>query len=181
MAKEYFINKVLATTVVGSYPVVKGGGLKSLFDPFHSAVETAVADQIKAGIDIISDGQVRGDMIGAFTAKLPGIREQQVIGKVQPADGQGGFAKYVVLASGPKTELVKQLGLKADDKGYLPSDRNGRTNVERVYVAGWASRADKVQAIISAGDGAAVALDILSVEKGKDFHDFDSAEDEADR
>lgn len=101
--------------------------------------------------------------------------------EVQAADGQGGFAKYVVLASGPKTELVKQLGLQADDKGYLPSDRNGRTNVERVYVAGWASRADKVQAIISAGDGAAVALDILSVEKGKDFHDFDSAEDEADR
>jgi len=31
--KAYFINKVLATTVVGSYPVVKGSGLKSLFDP----------------------------------------------------------------------------------------------------------------------------------------------------
>ena len=85
MAKAYFINKVLATTVVGSYPVVKGGGLKSLFDPLHAAVETAVADQIGAGIDIISDGQVRGDMIGAFTAKLPGIREQEVIGKIQPA------------------------------------------------------------------------------------------------
>ena len=86
MAKEYFINKVLATTVVGSYPVVKGGGLRSLFDPLHSAVETAVADQIAAGIDIISDGQVRGDMIGAFATKLPGIRDQLVTGKVQPAD-----------------------------------------------------------------------------------------------
>jgi len=87
MAKAYFINKVLATTVVGSYPVVKGGGLRSLFDPLHSAVETAVGDQIAAGIDIISDGQVRGDMINAFTSKLPGIREQEVIGKVQPASG----------------------------------------------------------------------------------------------
>ncbi len=85
MSKAYFINKVLATTVVGSYPVVKAGGLKSLFDPLSGAVETAVTDQIGAGIDIISDGQVRGDMIGAFTSKLPGIREQEVIGKIQPA------------------------------------------------------------------------------------------------
>jgi 5-methyltetrahydropteroyltriglutamate--homocysteine methyltransferase len=85
MSKAYFINKVLATTVVGSYPVVKGGGLRSLFDPLHSAVETAVADQIGAGIDIISDGQVRGDMIGAFASKLPGVKGQDVIGKIQPA------------------------------------------------------------------------------------------------
>jgi 5-methyltetrahydropteroyltriglutamate--homocysteine methyltransferase len=87
MSKAYFVNKVLATTVVGSYPVVKAGGLKSLFDPLAGAVETAVADQISAGIDLISDGQVRGDMIGAFTSRLPGIRDQQVVGKIQPAAG----------------------------------------------------------------------------------------------
>jgi 5-methyltetrahydropteroyltriglutamate--homocysteine methyltransferase len=87
MAKAYFINKVLATTVVGSYPVVKGGGVFSLFDPLRPAVETAVNDQIAAGIDIISDGQVRGDMIGLFASHLPGIRDQEVIGKVQPAAG----------------------------------------------------------------------------------------------
>lgn len=83
--KDYFIDKVLPTTVVGSYPVVKGKGIRNLFDPLHSAVETAVGDQMRAGIDIISDGQVRGDMIQIFTAKLPGIKGQEVIGKVQPA------------------------------------------------------------------------------------------------
>jgi 5-methyltetrahydropteroyltriglutamate--homocysteine methyltransferase len=103
--KAYFINKVLATTVVGSYPVVKGGGIKSLFDPLHSAVETAVSDQITAGIDIISDGQVRGDMIQAFSGKLPGIRGQEVIGKVQPAAGPitVGDTKYAL----NKAPLVK--------------------------------------------------------------------------
>lgn len=85
MSKDYFVNKVLATTVVGSYPVVKGRGFLSFLDPLHAAVETAVADQIAAGIDIISDGQVRGDMIGAFSGKLPGIKGQEVVGKVQPA------------------------------------------------------------------------------------------------
>ncbi|MFZ0004910.1 MAG: methionine synthase [Methanoregula sp.] len=83
--KAYFINKVLATTVVGSYPVVKGTGIKSFFDPFGPSVETAVSDQISAGIDIISDGQVRGDMIGVFSGKLPGIKGQDVIGKIESA------------------------------------------------------------------------------------------------
>ena len=113
MSKAYFINKVLATTVVGSYPVVKAGGLKSFFDPLAGAVETAVADQIGAGIDLISDGQVRGDMIGAFTSKLPGIREQDVIGKIQPASGAitasdtkyalSKFPKVKGIITGPNT------------------------------------------------------------------------------
>jgi len=75
----------LPTTVVGSYPVVKGSGLMGLVDPLKHAVEVAVADQVAAGIDIISDGQVRGDMIHAFTSHLPGIRGSAVVGKVQPA------------------------------------------------------------------------------------------------
>ena len=75
----------LPTTVVGSYPVVKGAGILALMDPLKHAVEVAVAGQIDAGIDIISDGQVRGDMIRAFTSHLPGIRGSSVIGKVQPA------------------------------------------------------------------------------------------------
>lgn len=74
---------ILPTTVVGSYPVVPGHGLRSLLDPLHSAVKTAVDDQVKAGIDIISDGQVRGDMIQAFTGTVPGIKGQEVTGKVQ--------------------------------------------------------------------------------------------------
>ncbi|NVO66706.1 methionine synthase [Methanofollis tationis] len=77
------ITRLLPTTVVGSYPVVKAGGLKGLLDPLHGAVEAAVADQIKAGIDIISDGQVRGDMITVFVSRLPGIRAQKVIGRVE--------------------------------------------------------------------------------------------------
>jgi 5-methyltetrahydropteroyltriglutamate--homocysteine methyltransferase len=107
MSKEYFINKVLATTVVGSYPVVKGSGLRSLFDPLHSAVETAVSDQISAGIDIISDGQVRGDMIGVFASKLPGVKGQEIIGKVQPASVSitVGDTKYA-LSKAPKVKGI---------------------------------------------------------------------------
>jgi 5-methyltetrahydropteroyltriglutamate--homocysteine methyltransferase len=79
-------DKLFPTTVVGSYPVIKAIGLRSFLDPLHSAVERAVTDQISAGIDIISDGQVRGDMISVFTSQLPGIRGQMVVGKVLPPD-----------------------------------------------------------------------------------------------
>jgi len=82
-----FSGITLPTTVVGSYPVVKGQGLSGLLDPYRAAVRTAVADQLAAGIDIISDGQVRGDMVKAFTSRLPGIRGTEVIGTISPPSG----------------------------------------------------------------------------------------------
>jgi 5-methyltetrahydropteroyltriglutamate--homocysteine methyltransferase len=75
---------LLPTTVVGSYPPTEGRGLRSLLDQHRTAVETAVADQLRAGIEIISDGQVRADMVSAFTGTLPGIREGRVIGRIGP-------------------------------------------------------------------------------------------------
>ncbi|MDH7593443.1 MAG: methionine synthase [Methanomicrobiales archaeon] len=76
-------NKLLPTTVVGSYPVVKSLGLHALIDPLFNAVKTAVGDQIDVGIDIISDGQVRGDMITVFTSRIPGIHGQTVFSRVE--------------------------------------------------------------------------------------------------
>ncbi|HEV2238021.1 MAG TPA: hypothetical protein VGR57_15275, partial [Ktedonobacterales bacterium] len=55
----------LLTTVVGSYPT---GGL-----PPRRALQRAVEDQIAAGIEVISDGQVRGDMIALFAERIPGF------------------------------------------------------------------------------------------------------------
>ncbi len=56
----------LLTTVTGSYP---SGGL-----PPRRAIQRAVEDQIAAGLDLISDGQMRGDMIGAFAGRIPGFQ-----------------------------------------------------------------------------------------------------------
>ncbi len=74
--------KLLPTTVVGSYPCVKGTGLSGIFDPYKHAVKFAVAEQLRAGVDIISDGQVRADMVQAFVSKLPGINGNTVIGPI---------------------------------------------------------------------------------------------------
>ena len=84
--QSFIPDTILPTTVVGSYPGQPKRTIKSVFDPLHGAVEEAVSLQKKAGITIISDGQVRGDMIGAFASKLPGIRGSDVIGRVMPPD-----------------------------------------------------------------------------------------------
>ncbi len=77
--------QILPTTVVGSYPAVVSGGLRALFDPLKPARETAVSDQISAGIDIISDGQVGRDMIALIADFLPGVKGQDVTGQIHPA------------------------------------------------------------------------------------------------
>lgn len=87
---------VLPTTVVGSYPTVPAKTLaeraRHFADPLKASVNIAVQEQIDAGISIISDGQIRGDMIGTFASKLPGIREKNVIGPVKPA------SQYITVA-----------------------------------------------------------------------------------
>ncbi|WP_224335709.1 NAD(P)/FAD-dependent oxidoreductase [Haloprofundus halobius] len=89
-------------------------------------------------------------------------------------------ADYVVLASGRARELAAELGCDRTADGTVVADRDGRTSVAGVYAAGWVARGEKVQAIISAGDGAAAALDILSEVRGAPFHDFDYADADRD-
>ena len=92
---------------------------------------------------------------------------------VTTESGDTHTSKYLVLAEGKALELSKSLGLSTTDDG-VDVDRDFRTSVENLYVVGRSIRIKRSQAIISAGNGATAALDILSREKGKDFNDFDS-------
>jgi hypothetical protein len=51
------------------------------------------------------------------------------------------------------------------------------TSVENAYATGAMVRAEEWQAVISAGDGAAAALNVLTKERGEHFHDFDTPDD----
>ncbi len=89
----------MLTTVVGSYPVSdpctpgsissKVSNFLGIYDPYIPLLECAVKDQIKAGVDIISDGQVRGDMIQIFARHLPGMvfedNTSKILDKIMPA------------------------------------------------------------------------------------------------
>lgn len=71
------------STVVGSFPVEmeeptsfkdKLLNVFNLYDPYKIAIKNAVYKQLDAGIDVVSDGQVRGDMVTAFTRYIPGMK-----------------------------------------------------------------------------------------------------------
>lgn len=73
----------MKSTVVGSFPVEvkKASSTKNkllnaigAYDPFKESIKDSVIAQLDAGVDIISDGQVRGDMVSIFTEYIPGMK-----------------------------------------------------------------------------------------------------------
>lgn len=95
-------------------------------------------------------------------------------------DGEKIGARFVILSEGKSPRLAQQLGLKFDEVSGLSVDVNGKTAVPGVYAVGRLVRPKRSQAIISAGDGAAAAIDILSVLKGEPVQDWDSPPNESD-
>ncbi len=88
----------MITTVVGSYPPLPRGpssiseklsNFFGVYDGYKPAIELAVQDQIKAGVDIISDGQVRDKMVEIFAKAIPGMAVEdntpKIIGKILPS------------------------------------------------------------------------------------------------
>ena len=86
-------------------------------------------------------------------------------------DGEYG-AEYVILATGADRSLAEELGCTMAD-GVVDVDVSMETSIEDAYATGAMVRAEEWQAVISAGDGAAAALNVLSKERGEHFHDFD--------
>ena len=86
----------MRSTVVGSFPASESSPsnfkdklLKSFgaYDPFKEAIKDSVIAQLDAGVDIISDGQVRGDMVSIFTKYIPGMKIEDgntfIVGKIR--------------------------------------------------------------------------------------------------
>ena len=73
----------MISTVVGSFPAeIKSPtttkdkilNVFGAYDPFKESIKQTVISQLDAGVDIISDGQVRGDMVSTFTNFIPGMQ-----------------------------------------------------------------------------------------------------------
>lgn len=94
------------------------------------------------------------------------------------ADGEKYEAKFIILATGVSTSLADQLGLKTKEgrepriQTVFDVDADGKTNVDGVWAAGTAANVS-VHTIITAGDGAKVAINLLSEIKGERHVDHD--------
>ncbi len=146
---------MMITTVVGSYPA--GIAIKSE-DDVKKAIEIAVKDQERAGVDIISDGQVRADMVGIFALNMPGYRKEggryRVVGRIEVPDqpatvGDYQFARKIAKAkvkgivTGPTT-MAKSSVVEAG------SPYKSNTDPELIFDIAYAQAAE-VRALTAAG------------------------------
>lgn len=114
----------------------------------------------------------------AAGAKLVSARVESVS---RAADGftltlEGGeqvSSRFVVLSEGKSPRLAQALGLAFDPEKGLSVNGDGQTALDGVYAIGRLQRPRRSQAIISAGDGAKAAIDILSRLKGEPVQDWD--------
>ncbi|WP_280770446.1 NAD(P)/FAD-dependent oxidoreductase [Salipaludibacillus daqingensis] len=84
-------------------------------------------------------------------------------------------AKYVIVASNVHLKPLQDMGVETEVSPAVPSGKisrvvggswNGETKIPGLYVAGLLSGIS-TQSIIAAGQGTQVAMDIISLEKGK--------------
>jgi len=91
------------------------------------------------------------------------------------ADGEVE-GRSLVLATGAERDLAEELGC-AFDGDVVDVTVSMETGVEDADATGAMVRDQEWQAVVSAGDGAAAALDLLSTETGEHLQDFDTPED----
>jgi thioredoxin reductase len=91
----------------------------------------------------------------------------------QTAGDQTHEATYLILATGADRSLAESLHCEFTDEDVVEVNVSMETSVENAYATGAMVRVEEWQAVISAGDGAAAALNVLSKEKGEHYHDFD--------
>jgi len=123
----------------------------------------------------VSREQVEEFGVDIHESEVTGIEETEDGFAVTTEDGEAE-ASYLVLATGADRSLAEELGC-AFDGDLVDVTLSMETSVGDAYATGAMVRDQEWQAIISAGDGGAAALDILSKEEGEHFHDFDTPAD----
>lgn len=132
----------MLTTVIGSYPsppiepvsfTSKISSLLGSYDPYQSAVEFAVEEQISAGINIITAGQVRGDMIEIFSSQITGMAWEEgtskIKGKILPLN-------YSIGADDLKTSLKTAKNISKDYKASAKIIEDGKIREDARGVKG---------------------------------------------
>jgi thioredoxin reductase len=119
--------------------------------------------------------QVAAFGVERHEAEVTGVEGTDDGFRVSTEDGDHE-ARYLILATGANRDLAEALGC-AFDGDLVEVDVTMETSVENAYATGAMVRAEEWQAVISAGDGAAAALNVLTKEKGEHFHDFDVPDD----
>lgn len=132
------------------------------------------------GPDLVDIGKKQAAKFGAelVSGKVKGVTKAEGGFRVETEDGASIEAAHVVLATGMMTDLADSIGVKTKPgtepriKTVFDVDTQGRTNVPGIWAAGTAAGVS-MHTIITAGDGAKVAINIISELNGERYVDHD--------
>jgi len=140
-----------------------------------------------AGAELIDLGRRQAQLFGASMIDADVVRVNRIDKAEQPtaASADDAFriettdsadiAAFVLLASNKRTDIAKSLGLELSGHGsrFVTVDERGQTALDRLYAAGRITGLPS-QAIVSAGDGARVAISIIERVRGAYYVDHDT-------
>ncbi|HET7628212.1 MAG TPA: FAD-dependent oxidoreductase [Bacillales bacterium] len=133
------------------------------------------------GGDLVEEGHKQTEQFGAEVKKatVTNIVKEGDTFKAETKDGDTYEASYVILTTGANQKLAETIGLETKDgvepyvKKVVVTDEEGRTSTKGIWAAGTAGGVS-VHTIITSGDGARVAVNLLSELKGERHVDHDS-------
>ncbi len=132
-----------------------------------------------SGPDLIETGIAQAKKFGAelIETKVTGLTKTDVGFKIATENGEVE-AKHIIIATGFLTDLAEAAGLQTKDgteprvKTIFDVDAAGKTNIEGIWAAGTCAGVS-VHTIITAGDGAKVAINVISELNGERYVDHD--------
>lgn len=141
-------------TAVGDTLYLKNAGVDVRIihrrDTFRA--ETAMVKRLEeAGIPKIMNSEVQ-EIYGDNVVKGVKVLNKKT-GEITDIPVDGVFIAVGVV---PNTEFLKDSGIKLDERGYIITDREQRTNIPRIYAAGDVTGGLQ-QIIVGCGEGAVAA------------------------
>ncbi|MCL6627367.1 FAD-dependent oxidoreductase [Alicyclobacillus shizuokensis] len=131
------------------------------------------------GPDLVDQGKQQARRFGAtiVEAKVTGMERLSEGFALTTEDGRFE-ARHVLFATGLWTDLAEEVGLETKPatepriKTVIVVDQDGRTNIPGIWAAGTVA-GTSVHTIITSGDGARVAVNIISELNGERWVDHD--------
>lgn len=132
-----------------------------------------------SGPDMIETGKKQAGKFGAefVTGTVTNVSKTENGVKVVTDDGDYE-AKHVILATGFAVDVAQAAGLKTKPgteprvKTIIDVDAAGKTNVDGIWAAGTVAGVS-VHTIVTSGDGARVAINVISELNGERYVDHD--------
>lgn len=131
------------------------------------------------GPDLVETGKQQAQKFGAEFVQdtVVSIVKEGADFKIE-TENQSFEASHVILATGVLTDLAEKMGLKTKPatepriKTILDVDANGKTSIEGIWGAGTVAGVS-VHTIVTAGDGARVAINVISELNQERYVDHD--------